>query len=254
MQTRGKERNHAGRQAKAACRPPRFTVDEALLVCILLGVGLALIMGQPLTGFVFYPGALLRGDWWRLFTHPFAHVSLYHLLLDGAAFLLLYRALAELGRSGRLLLAAAAVVGSLAAAAAAPGFATLGLCGLSGPAHGLMAVWGAHAVRTARNPSERTIGWMALWLPLGKSLFEVVSGTVLLGPFHVGGVGVPNPYTHAGGVVAALLAYAELAGLAPMRRPPSPLNLPTILEGGVTRRRQRRRSRISPRSPAGGLV
>ena len=42
---------------------------------------------------LFLPDAVRAGEWWRVLTHPFVHVTWYHLLLDGAAFFLLYNEL-----------------------------------------------------------------------------------------------------------------------------------------------------------------
>jgi hypothetical protein len=68
---------------------------ELLFFALILAIANAPLPGgvwqQQL---VFFPGSLASGEWWRLVTHPLVHVSWYHLLLDGAAFLMLY---AELG-------------------------------------------------------------------------------------------------------------------------------------------------------------
>src|SRR3954453_19141298 len=49
-----------------------------------------LIFGHEQTAFVFVPALVRNGEWWRVFTHPFVHVSLYHMLLDASAFFLVY--------------------------------------------------------------------------------------------------------------------------------------------------------------------
>ena len=80
------------------------------------------------------------GEWWRLLTHPFVHVSRYHLLLDGVAVVSLLVSLADRRASDRILLVVASAAASLCAASLLPGeTATYGLCGLSGVGHGLMA-------------------------------------------------------------------------------------------------------------------
>ena len=82
--------------------------------------------------------AVRAGEWWRLVTYPFVHVSWYHLLLDAAAFFTAYVELRHRRGLERLgFVAAAGAGGLLAAWWLAPIVFTRGLCGLSGVAHGL---------------------------------------------------------------------------------------------------------------------
>lgn len=195
--------------------------SAADLALLSLAVGLAnlsLLAGAgPSRGLVFLPGPFLAGEWWRLLTHPFVHVSPYHLLLDAGAFFWLY-SLVQGGPGRRLALAAAAAAGSLAAAAFAPGFAGLGLCGLSGVAHGLMAVVGVQALR-AEDGRSRAVGACMLLAVVLKGAFEALTGGVFFLGLHPGSVGAPNPLCHAGGIVGALAAWGS-SGQA--RRSPSP--------------------------------
>jgi membrane associated rhomboid family serine protease len=99
-----------------------------------------LVAGTPPVRFVYSPSAIADGEWWRLLSHPFVHVSRYHLLLDGIAFIALLWGLADRRASERIGLVAASAAASLLAASCVPGeTATYGLCGLSGVGHGLMA-------------------------------------------------------------------------------------------------------------------
>src|SRR6185436_2469909 len=112
---------------------PLLVLIVALNVPMLAGIG-----SGPM---IFYPAAACGGEWWRWFTHPFVHVSWYHFLLDGAAFIMLYTSLIDTRVWTRLGYVIAGAAGSLLFSwIAAPAIATNGLCGLSGIAHGLMAV------------------------------------------------------------------------------------------------------------------
>src|SRR5438093_10173222 len=131
---------------------------------LLLFLTLLLIFNAPLLAacfshsLTFEPQAVRNGEWWRLFTHPFVHVSWYHLLLDGTAFLALYSSLAEKIIVRRLWYVFAGAAGSLLISwAAAPSLARTGLCGLSVAAHGLMAVSALELVAAfpARSPVHR---------------------------------------------------------------------------------------------------
>src|SRR5690348_16262975 len=64
----------------------------ALAVCI---ANAPLLAGHCWQALTFQPEAVRAGQWWRLLTHPFVHITWYHLLLDGVAFFILYHSLSE---------------------------------------------------------------------------------------------------------------------------------------------------------------
>jgi len=122
---------------------PSFSVRPELwaLVPILAALNLHLVVPGVLPPLHFRADLVAAGEWWRLLTHPFVHVSGWHLFLDGAAFLLLQAGLREPSLLRRLAFAASSAAGALAAAVLLhEETAVLGYCGLSGAAHGLMAV------------------------------------------------------------------------------------------------------------------
>jgi rhomboid family GlyGly-CTERM serine protease len=162
---------------------------------------------------VFFPELVAAGEWWRVVTHPFVHVSWYHLLLDGSAFLLLYSELRDWSRARRLIAVGVCALGSLLAAMLSPAVASIGFCGLSGVAHGLMAITAVEMIRRAER-RERIAGWCALLLVVGKATTEAASGQVALSFLHFGLMGVPIAACHAGGVIAGLI-------LALFKRAPS---------------------------------
>lgn len=180
-----------------------------LFAAALALFNLPLLEGQVFASMVLAPAAVAAGEWWRLLTHPFVHVSWYHLLLDGAAFFLLYRDLAEPSWFRRLGCVVAAGAGSLALAWGTGEAVTLhGLCGLSGIAHGLMAITALEMVhaQTGR-PSDRHWGILAFVLVVGKSAWEAASGQAFLGWLHFGLMGAPVAVSHAGGVLGGLVAW-----------------------------------------------
>jgi len=185
---------------------------ELLLFTGLLALAnLPMLFGSSFQSLAFRPDEVLRGEWWRLFTHPFVHVTWYHLLLDGAAFLSLYSTLAETRLSRRLGYVFAAGAGSLLLSWAAAPDPANGLCGLSGIAHGLMAVSAveliiAHAPRS----SERRLGWISLGLVIGKAAFEALTSRMFLSFLDFGMLGTPVAVSHAGGIIGALGAMLVL--------------------------------------------
>src|SRR5262245_45811068 len=88
-----------------------------VFLAMIIGCNLHLFAGGFPEATVFLPERVAAGEWWRLVTHAFAHLSWYHLALDGAGFLILYRSLPIPTRAGRLLIVASSVAGSLASAA-----------------------------------------------------------------------------------------------------------------------------------------
>lgn len=216
-------RDSAGSETGA---PGHGTVRlELLTFAILLA-----IMNAPLLGgtwsaqLAFLPERVMQGQWWRLLTHPFVHVSWYHLLLDGAAFFMLYAELRAWSSSRRLAAFAASAMGSLLAALTSPVVFSNGFGGLSGVAHGLMAISAVEMIRGGV-PWERRAGWCALGVVIAKAAFEAATGNVALAFLHFGLMGVPVAACHAGGVIGGLLVSlssrarheppAEAAGSGP---------------------------------------
>lgn len=175
-------------------------------LAILTVVNLGLLLGNtPALNLVFDPSTVAEGEWWRIFTWPFVHVSRYHLLIDGAAFLLLYVGLEERLFMKRVLLVISAATGSLLLPIAiAPQINQIGLCGLSGVAHGLAAI---SALEMLRHKSQKMIGSTLLIGLLLKVTWELWTGTAFLQGFHLGNIGQPIVATHAGGVIGGILGY-----------------------------------------------
>ncbi len=214
-------------EIRASCRPVDPTTDRAgsetgapghaspmRLELLIFAVILA-IVNAPLPGgdwssqFAFLPELVARGQWWRVITHPFAHVSWYHLLLDGAAFLMLHAELREWSSWRRLAAIGASALGSLMAALTSPVICSNGFGGLSGVAHGLMAISAVEMIRGAA-PWERWIGWCSLVLVVAKAGFEASTGIVALKFLHFGMLGLPVAACHAGGVIGGLAFYLLL--------------------------------------------
>jgi rhomboid family GlyGly-CTERM serine protease len=187
-------------------------------LALLAVFNVPVLTGSWCHSMVFMPGAVAGGEWWRLFTHPFVHVSWYHLLLDGAAFLALYHSLVEGSVWRRVGYVLAAGAGSLLVSwEGAPGIEISGLCGLSGIAHGLTAVSALEAViGQAPGSTERRIGQIGFLLVVGKAALEAMRGRMFFTFLHFGLMGDPVAVSHAGGVVGALLAMLLFG---PWRKP-----------------------------------
>jgi len=186
----------------------------------VFAVLLALCNGPVLTGsassaLVFFPAAVQAGEWWRLFTHLWVHVTWYHLLLDGTAFLMLYQSLVERRLLRRISYVFASGAGGLLVSWwAAPAIGSSGLCGLSGVAHGLMAVSAIElmAGRSLASPAAR-LGLLTFVLVVGKAMVETISGRMFFTFLHFGLMGDPVAVSHAGGVLGGLLALLGTARL-----------------------------------------
>jgi rhomboid family GlyGly-CTERM serine protease len=186
-----------------ATRPEVF-----LFVAVLLVLNAPVFTGSVWTSLVFERIAFLEGDWWRLITHPFVHVSWYHLLLDAAAFLALYTSLLEKSLFRRLSYIMAGAIGSLVFSLATFIERDQTLCGLSGIAHGLMAVSALEMILTTSSDSTlRRIGWLSLAFLLGKAIFEGITGKMFFQFLHFGLLGQPVAISHLGGIVGSMIAF-----------------------------------------------
>jgi membrane associated rhomboid family serine protease len=80
----------------------------------------------------------------------------------------------------------------------------IGLCGLSGTAHGLMVL---SALQSARKPDGFAIGVLCLLLVAGKSVYETISGNVVFEFMHMGMCGTAIASCHLGGVAGGAVAF-----------------------------------------------
>jgi len=197
---------------KGLWEPFGFSIDTILFIGLILLANLHLVTGGSCRPLIFLPGDFMSGEWYRLFSFPFAHLSGYHLALDAGAFLLLYSGLREKRISRKLFHVGICGIGSLAAALLfAPPIYTQGLCGLSGIAHGLMAV---SALEMLGEPRQFRAGFTCLAIICGKSIYEALTGEVLFGFMHLGLCGSPLAVCHAGGVAGGLMSYFLLTRAA----------------------------------------
>jgi rhomboid family GlyGly-CTERM serine protease len=177
---------------------------ELIFFVVLIAIfNVSVLFGRVWSSMVFQPEAVRAGEWWRLVTHPFVHLTWYHLLLDGTAFLSLYCSLSERRIFARLAYVIAAAAGSLVASwVASPEALANGLCGLSGVAHGLMAISAIEML--GADKTGRRIGWICLVLVVGKATFEAITGRMFFGFLDFGLLGSPVAVSHAGGIVGGL--------------------------------------------------
>src|SRR6478672_2339682 len=97
-------------QATSKCIRER--PELLLLTALILFFNAPMLLGHSWHSMMFEDQAVRNGQWWRLFTHPFVHVTWYHLLLDATAFFLLYNSLLEKKIARRLAYVAASGAGS----------------------------------------------------------------------------------------------------------------------------------------------
>ena len=191
-------------------RPVRKSRSLMAWAVLLLVVNLPLVWGDIRVELLYMPDAVGQGQWWRIFTFPLVHLSWYHLLLDAGGFLLLYGCLEERRWFARALYIVGSGAGSLLLASALdPAIARQGLSGLSGIAHGLMAI---AALEMLRHRAQRRWGWISLCMVVGKSAYELWTGQVLFEFMHLGMCGQPLAACHAGGVMGALIVFALIFG------------------------------------------
>ena len=181
--------------------------DLMALSLLLILANRTLLDSTVNSAWTYHPIPLEAGEWWRLASYAFVHLSWYHLLLDAGAFFLLYTGLKQTRCAVRLAILAACSAGSLLFGVWLGTAQQLGLAGLSGVDHGLMAI---AALQLMRSADQRKWGLAGLALVVGKSAFELATGHVVFGALHGGMCGIPVAASHAGGVLAGMLAFMAL--------------------------------------------
>ncbi|MCF7973410.1 MAG: rhomboid family intramembrane serine protease [Phycisphaerae bacterium] len=175
---------------------------------MLVIANMGLVRGSVTTAWYYYPDQVLAGQWYRLLTHGFVHVSWYHLLLDGSAFLMLYAMLRQTSWIKRSLYVLGANIGCIVGVTAVlPHHNSVGYAGLSGIAHGLMAVWALECLVENHDKTIQRIGWVALSVVLTKALFEACDGGVIFSCLHGNLMGHPIGISHLSGILGASLMY-----------------------------------------------
>jgi rhomboid family GlyGly-CTERM serine protease len=175
----------------------------ALLLSLL---NLPVLFGEFSRTFILQPNELLAGEWWRLLTFPWVHISMYHLALDASAFIFLYQTL-RAGFKIRLQHLLLCILGSgVVPLLLDPRLATIGLCGLSGVAHGLMLICALEAASES-DKAQRLVAASMFLVVLGKTIFEQITGDVMFAAHHLGNVGTPIASCHFGGLIGALLSF-----------------------------------------------
>ena len=188
-----------------------FTADVIIFIAVLAGLNLHLLGGSHTNLQIFFPEVLRDGQWWRLFSHPFVHLTWYHLFLDAGAFFILYTGLQEKRVTRKLTMTL--ICGSFSLIAAlcfTPEIETKGLCGLSGIAHGLMAYSGLELMHTRK---RIWVGLFSFLLVFTKSIYEFINGEVVFTFMHMGLCGSPLAACHLGGVVGGILCFVAFNGM-----------------------------------------
>ena len=182
-----------------------------LLSLILVIMNVPLFIGSFSDNFVFYPDLVAAGEWWRVFTFPFVHVSLYHLVLDAVAFLLLWKDLRDLKLLQRWGVLIVCWLMSLAVPLLfSDRLDVYGLCGLSGIGHGLFVFYSLDSARRAKESSDRLLYYVSLLMAVGlvlKSGFETLGGNLFFTSLHFGPIGIPIVEAHLGGAIGGILVY-----------------------------------------------
>jgi rhomboid family GlyGly-CTERM serine protease len=184
----------------------RIRPDVLLFSILLIILNTHILTGNYTTSFFFFPDSVQSGEWWRLLTHPFVHLSWYHLLLDAGAFFLLYKEIQHKKMREKFFYVVLCGIVSLGVAIiASPLIETRGLTGLSGIAHGLMAV---SALEMIRKKEDLRVGLLCFLIVVSKSIYEALSGHVLFEFMHMGMCGTPVAASHAGGVLGGIVAFS----------------------------------------------
>lgn len=194
-----------GRSLLTRIKDLEISFDTLLFIIFLGFCNFHLISKESFTHLAFIPSEFVSGERYRLLTFSFVHVSWYHFCLDAGAFLFLYTGLTEKRIYIKLLTVGACGLSSLVAAILfSPQFHIIGLCGLSGIAHGLMAI---SALELMEDNNNFKLGLVFLLIVCIKSIIEVMTGNAIFSFLHMEQCGTPIAICHAGGVIGGIMSY-----------------------------------------------
>ncbi len=198
----------------AAARRPAsgfaFPYELLFLVPVLIAANCWMFTRVSRDSLTYLPTRILAGEWWRVFTHPFVHLSWYHLLLDAGAVVTTYFCLSERSMAKRLMYFLFSAVGTtLVAHVASPLTERIGLCGLSGVAYGLIAVYGLKMMDEDRLRGRSMVfGLVCLIVVTACAMVEAITGKGFYSYMDFGMLGQPIAIAHAGGVLGGIVGYA----------------------------------------------
>jgi len=192
------------------------TQITTIFTIILVACNTHLVLGAPPANLIFLQSAVHSNEWWRILTHPFVHVTWYHLLLDVSVFMLLWSELKKFGLFWKLIFLLSCATGSLVLSVLfSPIIENAGLCGLSGVTHGLTAILGLNFIKQAcrkqhSKPTRKKmlmLGSFILFAIIIKSLYEVTVGVVFFENMHWGQIGTPVVHAHLGGTMGGIVSF-----------------------------------------------
>jgi len=181
--------------------------DFWLLIGLLILINYPVFFGENTNRWAFYPNLVKQGEWWRVFTSFFAHITWYHLFLDGLPFFLVYLSLDEKRIFCRLFYVVLAGTGSLLAGIwFSPQVQAVGLRGLSGITYGITTI-GILEMVFRKERTDKIIGLVFLLFMLSMVTYEILTKKFLFSSLLFGMVGTPILVCHAGGMAGAIIAF-----------------------------------------------
>jgi rhomboid family GlyGly-CTERM serine protease len=183
---------------------------EIIIYAVLIAVvNLLLLFGVGADSMFYTPAKAFGGEAYRFITHLFAHVTWFHLILNGTAFFMLYAMLVEKSSFKRTCYVLVTAAASLAAVTIKmPSLTSIGYCGLSGVAHGLMAITSLEIIfDTGSDTTQKRAGIISLALLVAKSVYEMITGQMMFGFIYGGLIGSPIAVSHIGGVIGGCVMF-----------------------------------------------
>ena len=164
-------------------------------------------------------------------------MSWYHLLLDCAALLLLWKELRLSSSLQKILVTSGCAAASLLFSMLGSSLiGQYGLCGFSGTAHGLTFLLGIKWIAESQEHRQTDQGLLIfsgllfIGASAGKSMIEFISGNVIFSNMHIGDLGIPIVESHLGGVIGGLIAFLTLRAMKQ-----KPFDLPRKLSDNQNR-------------------
>jgi membrane associated rhomboid family serine protease len=181
--------------------------DFFLLFLILITINFPLFIGGNTNIFAFYFSHTKH--WWQIFTFVFAHITIFHFLIDVIPFLMLYIFLDEKNSFWRVLYFLIIWLGNIIAVLFFKHPTDIAsIRGLSGITYGFIIITTLELIFNRKDRTIKIIGALSFLFMLGLVSYEMIYQTFPFQFLLLGSVGIPVFICHLAGVISAIFIFS----------------------------------------------
>lgn len=178
-----------------------------LILPIILITNAPLFWGFSNSIFYLNQSLTQNGEFWRFFTHAFAHLSLYHMLTDLFIFFILFYEITDLPNNNFYsVMIFSLTCSSFIAWLSMPLHHVDSFAGISGINYGLITYFCLFNLKYLNTNKKELFLWTSvLILIIAKPILDLIFPFHSISNFHIGYVGTIISESHSGGILAALI-------------------------------------------------